>query len=44
MIKIWIFIYFTVFIWSALNPKDLFTWFLEVFPAIIAFDCFRFYL
>ena len=36
MIKIWLFIYFTVFIWSLINPKDLFTWFLEVFPAIIA--------
>ena len=37
MIKIWLFIYFAVFIWSAINPKDLFTWFLEVFPAMIAF-------
>ena len=36
MIKIWLFIYFTVFIWSLINPKDLFTWFLEVFPAMIA--------
>ena len=36
MIKIWLFIYFAVFIWSAINPKDLFTWFLEVFPALIA--------
>ena len=36
MIKIWLFIYFAVFIWSFLNPKDLFTWFLEVLPAIIA--------
>jgi len=37
MIKIWIFIYFSFFIWSLINPKDLFTWFLEVFPAIIGF-------
>ena len=37
MIKIWLFIYFSVFIWSIINPKDLFTWFLEVFPAMIAF-------
>ena len=37
MIKIWLFIYFAIFIWSAINPKDLFTWFLEVFPAMIAF-------
>ena len=36
MIKIWLFIYFAVFIWSLINPKDLFTWFLEVLPAIIA--------
>lgn len=36
MIKIWLFIYFSVFIWSVINPKDLFTWFLEVLPAIIA--------
>jgi putative membrane protein len=36
MIKIWLFIYFSVFVWSIINPKDLFTWFLEVFPAIIA--------
>lgn len=37
MIRIWLFIFFTVFIWSLINPKDLFTWFLEVIPAIIAF-------
>jgi putative membrane protein len=36
MLRIWLFTYFAVFVWSALNPKDLFTWFLEVFPAIIA--------
>ena len=36
MIKIWLFIYSVVFIWSLINPKDLFTWFLEVLPAIIA--------
>ncbi|GAA0077658.1 DUF2238 domain-containing protein [Clostridium sp. CTA-5] len=24
-----------ILIWSAINPKDLFTWFLEVFPALI---------
>lgn len=36
MIKIFLLIYFVVFIWSAINPKDYFTWFLEVFPAIIA--------
>lgn len=36
MIKIFLLIYFIVFIWSSINPKDYFTWFLEVFPAIIA--------
>ena len=36
MIKIWLFIYSVVFIWSLMNPKDLFTWFLEVLPAMIA--------
>ncbi len=24
-----------IFIWSAINPHDYFTWFLEVFPAVI---------
>lgn len=28
-------IFSTVFIWSGINPKDYFTWFLEVLPAII---------
>ncbi|MCP3669775.1 MAG: DUF2238 domain-containing protein, partial [Gammaproteobacteria bacterium] len=32
---IWISIYGAVFIWSAVSPKDQFTWFLEVAPAII---------
>jgi putative membrane protein len=32
---IWLVIFFTVFIWSAVNPKDNFTWFLEVVPAVI---------
>jgi putative membrane protein len=26
----------TVFIWSAIQPKDYYTWLLEVFPAVIA--------
>ncbi len=33
---IWLAIFAAVFLWSAINPKDQFTWFLEVFPAIIA--------
>lgn len=28
-------IFFVFFLWSAINPRDRFTWFLEVFPAII---------
>jgi len=36
MIKIFLLIYFIVFIWYSINPKDYFTWFLEVVPAIIA--------
>lgn len=30
-------LYGTVFLWSAINPKDYFTWFLEVVPALIGF-------
>lgn len=33
---LWLTIFFIVFIWSAINPKDYFTWFLETLPAIIA--------
>jgi putative membrane protein len=32
---IWIVILASVFIWSAINPKDRPTWYLEVFPVII---------
>ncbi|MBT3208462.1 MAG: DUF2238 domain-containing protein [Bacteroidetes bacterium] len=35
MKTIWFVIFFSVFIWSGVAPKDYFTWFLEVFPAII---------
>lgn len=34
---IWLSIYFAVLVWSAINPYDTFTWFLEVFPALIGF-------
>ena len=37
MTKIWVLIFFTILIWSGINPKDQYTWFLEVFPAIIGF-------
>ncbi len=30
-------IFILVLIWSAINPHDYFTWFLEIFPALIAF-------
>lgn len=33
--KIWLSVFFAFFIWSFINPKDLFTWFLEVIPVII---------
>jgi len=36
MTKKWIAIFFIVFIWSGINPKDYFTWVLEVMPALIA--------
>ncbi|WP_033092948.1 DUF2238 domain-containing protein [Colwellia psychrerythraea] len=35
MKSLWIIIFITVFIWSGISPKDQFTWFLEVLPAII---------
>lgn len=35
MRTIWLTIYFGVLIWSGINPKDYFTWLLEVLPAII---------
>ena len=35
MKALWLGIYFSVLIWSAIAPKDGFTWFLEVFPALI---------
>lgn len=33
--KIWILIFCIILIWSAINPHDYFTWFLEVIPALI---------
>ena len=32
---LWLIIFFAVLIWSGINPKDYFTWFLEVVPALI---------
>lgn len=31
----WIAVYVLVLLWSALQPKDYFTWFLEVLPALL---------
>jgi putative membrane protein len=33
---LWLLIFFIVLIWSGINPKDTYTWFLEVAPALIA--------
>ena len=37
IILLYMFIFFSTLIWSAIKPHDYFTWFLEVFPAIIGF-------
>ncbi len=34
---LWLGTFFGVLIWSAIYPKEYFTWFLEVFPALIGF-------
>jgi putative membrane protein len=31
----WIVVFIAVLVWSAINPKDFFTWLLEVLPALI---------
>ena len=36
MNKTWLTLFFSVLIWSAINPKDYLTWALETAPAIIA--------
>ncbi len=33
--RAWIFVFLAVLIWSGINPKDQFTWLLEVVPALI---------
>ena len=37
MNKTWLGIFFSVLIWSVINPKDYLTWLLETTPAIMAF-------
>ena len=32
---IWLSLYFVILIWSAIQPADYFTWFLEVVPALV---------
>ena len=34
---LWLAIFFAVLLWSAIRPHDYFTWFMEVFPAVVAF-------
>jgi len=34
---LWLGVFTVVLVWSGINPKDQFTWFLEVFPALIGF-------
>ena len=36
-ITLWLLTFFGVLLWSVIDPKDLSTWFLEVFPALIGF-------
>jgi putative membrane protein len=35
-------IFFAVLIWSGINPKDYYTWVLEVFPGVIGFGILAF--
>ena len=37
MNKTWLVIFFSVLIWSVIDPKDYLTWFLETAPAMAAF-------
>ena len=37
MNKTWLVIFFSVLIWSGINPKDYLTWLLETAPAMVAF-------
>jgi len=34
---LWLITFLTVFVWSGINPKDTYTWLLEILPALIAF-------
>jgi len=32
---VWLLLFFGILMWSGIHPKDGFTWFLEIFPALI---------
>lgn len=34
---LWVVVFLVVLVWSGINPKDYYTWMLEVSPAVIAF-------
>ena len=34
---LWNIVFFAVLVWSGINPKDYFTWILEIFPALVAY-------
>ena len=36
-VALWLFLFYSVLLWSAINPKEYLTWFLEVFPALLGF-------
>lgn len=40
MTPLWLTIYAVALIWSAIGPKDYFTWWLEVIPALVALVLF----
>ena len=35
--NLWLIVFFAALLWSVIKPHDLFTWLLEVFPALIGF-------
>ena len=35
--NLWLLVFFSALFWSLIKPHDLFTWLLEVFPALIGF-------
>lgn len=35
--NLWLLVFFSALVWSVIKPHDLFTWLLEVFPALLGF-------